>query len=223
MRVGARSFSTWRQDFDGRTGRAQTRACAVFTWRAHTCKATRAVGQNHRLSSCAISAHGMHMACVDGDSSSARADIRRPCDMHTARRAYRLHHGILVLYLTYVHAAWHAQIRSSRRATARLRTPQKSGSWDARPGPISGMGWDTALRGHILCIYVTPRHPTSHVTSRACTHDAHFMPCCMRCLHALRGRPVQARIAPPRATGLVSSSPWVDVLPPMAGYPGGVR
>ena len=167
------------------------------------------------------------VTCTWRASMAARAplgaDIRRPCDMHTARRAYRLRHGILVLYLTYVHAAWHVHIRPSRRAMGMLANPAKSGSWGARPGPIAGMGWDTALHGHPSCIYLNPQHPNSHVTSRACTHDAHFMPCCMRCLHALRGRPVQARIAPPRATGLVSSSPWVDVLPPMAGYPGGVR
>ena len=65
-----------------------------------------------------------------------------------------------------------------------LANPAKSGSWDARPGPITGMAWDTALQGHILGIYVTPLHPTSHVASRACTQDAHFMPCCMRCAHA---------------------------------------
>ena len=133
--------------------------------------------------------------------------------MHTARRAYILHHGILVLYLTYVHAAWHAHIRPSRRAMGTLANPAKSGSWDARPGPITGMGWDAALHGHPSCIYLNPQHPTSHVTSRACTHDAHFMPCCMRCLHALRGRPVQARIAPPRAPGRFSSRICVYVQP----------
>ena len=165
----------------------------------------------------------MHMACVVNVSRTRErhfcAHVAHVWRTRACLQVFRLQED----HTGYAQSACQPLVRSSRRATARLRTPQKSGSWDARPGPISGMGWDTALRGHILCIYVTPRHPTSHVTSRACTHDAHFMPCCMRCLHALRGRPVQTRIAPPRAPGRSSSRRWVDVLPPMAGYPGGVR
>jgi len=119
-------------------------------------------------------------------------------------------------------ACW-PPVRPSRCAAAPSRNPVKTGSWDARPGPVSGLGWDAVLRGYTLGIYLTPRHPNSHVTSRACPRDARFMPSCMRCLHALRGRPVHTRIAPPRAPGRFSSRICVYVLPPMAGYPGGVR
>ena len=120
-------------------------------------------------------------------------------------------------------AACQPLVRPFRRATAPSRNPGKHGFWGPRPGPESGLGWASALRGYTLGIYLTPRHPNSHVTSRACPRDAHFMPSCMQCLHALRGRPVHTRIAPPRAPGRFSSRICVYVLPPMAGYPGGVR
>ena len=46
------------------------------------------------------------VTCTWRASMAARAplgaDIRRPCDMHTARRAYRLHHGILVSTISYL-------------------------------------------------------------------------------------------------------------------------
>jgi hypothetical protein len=102
-------------------------------------------------------------------------------------------------------------------------TTENMASGGPRPGPESGMGWASALRWYTLGIYLTPSHPSSHLTSRACPHGAHFIPCCMRGSHAMRGRCVQAGIAPPRAAGLSSSNPWVDGLPPMAGCPGGVR
>ena len=98
-------------------------------------------------------------------------------------------------------AACQPLVRPFRRATAPSRNPGKHGFWGPRPGPESGLGWASALLGYTLGVYLTPRHPSSHATSRACAHDTHFMPCCMRCLHALRGRPVHTRIAPPRAPG----------------------
>ena len=126
-------------------------------------------------------------------------------------------------YAGYARSACQPLVRPFRRATAPSRNPGKHGFWGPRPGPVSGLGWASALRGYTLGIYLTPSHPSSHLTSRACPHGAHFIPCCMRGSHAMRGRCVQAGIAPPRAAGLSSSNPWVDGLPPMAGYPGGVR
>ena len=148
--------------------------------------------------------------------------------MTNAAHERRLRACVQVFYLQeyhhgYAQAACQSLVRPFRRATVHSQPPVKHGFWGSRVGPVSGLGRATALRGYTLSVCLTPRHPTSHVTSRACPHDAHFMPSCMRCLHALRGRSTQARIAPPRAAGLVSSSPWVDGLPPMAGCPGGVR
>ena len=102
-------------------------------------------------------------------------------------------------------------------------TTENMASGGPRPGPESGMGWASALLGYALGIYLTPRHPNSHATSRSCPHGAHFMPCCMWGSHAMRGRSARARIVPPRTTGLGSSSPWVVRLSPMAGRPGAVR
>ena len=165
----------------------------------------------------------MHMACVVNVSRDSRATFLRACGacMAHARMLAGVRPSRGPYWLCSVSMPASGSVIPSRDGT--LRNSRKHGFWGPRPGPESGLGWASALLGYILGIYLTPRHPSSHATSRACARAAHSMPCCMRCLHALRGRPVQARIAPPRATGLVSSSPWVDVLPPMAGYPGGVR
>ena len=163
------------------------------------------------------------MACVVNVS---RTRERHFC-AHVAH-VWRTRACFKVFYLQeyhngYAQAACHPLVRPFRRATVHSQPPVKHGFWGSRVGPVSGLGRATALRGYTLSVCLTPRHPTSHVTSRACPHDAHFMPSCMRCLHALRGRSAQARISPPRAAGLVSSIPGVVVLPSMAGFPDGVR
>ena len=165
----------------------------------------------------------MHMACVVNVS---RTRERHFC-AHVAH-VWRTRACFQVFYLQedhagYAQSACQPLVRSFRRATVHSQPPVKHGFWGSRVGPVSGLGRATALRGYTLSVCLTPRHPTSHATSRACARAAHFMPSCMRCLHALRGRPVHTRIAPPRTPGRFSSRIWVDVLPPMAGCPGGVR